>query len=84
MRATWPLSGALGAPPELGRMLGGMLESRLGEVEELRSKLGEREDAYGAYEILNGATKFFADALMRHEAVEAGGLGATSPVSVLA
>jgi hypothetical protein len=40
--------------------------------------------AYGAYEILNWATKFFSDALMRHEAVEAGGLGATSPVSVLA
>jgi len=27
-------------------MLGGMLESRLGEVEELRSKLGEREDVH--------------------------------------
>jgi hypothetical protein len=32
--------------------------------------------AYGAYEVLNWATKFLADALMRHEA--------TSPVSVLA
>ncbi len=46
MRATWPLSGALGARPELGRMLGGMLESRLGEVEELRSKPGEQEDVH--------------------------------------
>src|SRR5882762_3629780 len=32
--------------------------------------------AYGAYEVLSWATKFFADALMRHEAA--------SPVSVLA
>jgi len=39
---------------------------------------------YGAYEVLNWATKFFADALMRHEAVQTNGLGATSPVSVLA
>ena len=39
---------------------------------------------YGAYEVLNWATKFFADALMRHEAVETHDLGATSPVSVLA
>ncbi len=39
---------------------------------------------YGAYEVLNWATKFFADALMRHEAVETNGLGAASPVSVLA
>ncbi|MGH7606409.1 MAG: hypothetical protein ACREME_03635 [Gemmatimonadales bacterium] len=39
---------------------------------------------YGAYEVLSWATKFFADALMRHEAVEANGLGAASPVSVLA
>src|SRR5881296_141156 len=39
---------------------------------------------YGAYEVLNWATKFFADALMRHEAVQMNGLGATSPVSVLA
>ncbi len=39
---------------------------------------------YGAYEVLNWATKFFADALMRHEAVETHGLGAASPVSVLA
>jgi hypothetical protein len=39
---------------------------------------------YGAYEVLNWATKFFADALMRHEAVEANGLGAVSPVSRLA
>jgi len=27
-------------------MLGGMLESRLGEVEELRSKPGEQEDVH--------------------------------------
>ncbi len=40
--------------------------------------------AYGAYEVLSWATKFFADALMRHEAVEIHGLGAVSPVSVLA
>ncbi|HTD70740.1 MAG TPA: hypothetical protein VK647_09780 [Gemmatimonadales bacterium] len=40
--------------------------------------------AYGAYEVLNWATKFFADALMRHEAIETHGLGAASPVSVLA
>ncbi len=39
---------------------------------------------YGAYEVVNWATKFFADALMRHEAVETNGLGAASPVSVLA
>jgi len=39
---------------------------------------------YGAYEVLSWATKFFADALMRHEAVEINGLGAASPVSVLA
>ncbi|HXT88879.1 MAG TPA: hypothetical protein VN714_06440 [Trebonia sp.] len=39
---------------------------------------------YGAYEVLNWATKFFADALMRHEAIETHGLGAASPVSVLA
>ena len=39
---------------------------------------------YGAYEVLNWATKFFADALMRHEAVETHGLGAALPVSVLA
>ena len=39
---------------------------------------------YGAYEVLNWATKFFADALMRHEAIETHGLGGTSPVSVLA
>jgi hypothetical protein len=32
--------------------------------------------AYGAYEVLNWATKFFADALMRHEVA--------SPISVLA
>jgi len=38
---------------------------------------------YGAYEVLNWATKFFADALMRHEAVETHGLGGASPVSVL-
>jgi len=38
---------------------------------------------YGAYEVLNWATKFFADALMRHEAVETNGLGVASPVSVL-
>jgi uncharacterized protein YyaL (SSP411 family) len=39
---------------------------------------------YGAYEVLSWATKFFADALMRHEAVGRNGLGAASPVSVLA
>lgn len=39
---------------------------------------------YGAYEVLSWATKFFADALMRHEAVQGGGLGLMSPVSVLA
>jgi len=39
---------------------------------------------YGAYEVLNWATKFFADALMRHEAIETHGLGGASPVSVLA
>jgi len=39
---------------------------------------------YGAYEVLNWATKFFSDALMRHEAIETHGLGAASPVSVLA
>jgi len=40
--------------------------------------------AYGAYEVLSWATKFFADALMRHEAIQAGGLAVASPVSVLA
>ena len=39
---------------------------------------------YGAYEVLSWATKFFADALIRHEAVETGGLAATFPDSVLA
>ncbi len=39
---------------------------------------------YGAYEVLNWATKFFADALMRHEAIETGGLRSASPVSALA
>ncbi len=39
---------------------------------------------YGAYEVLNWATKFFVDALMRHEAVQMNSLAATSPVSVLA
>ncbi len=39
---------------------------------------------YGAYEVLSWATKFFADALMRHEAVATRGLGAASPVSALA
>jgi len=39
---------------------------------------------YGTYEVLSWATKFFADALMRHEAVEAQGLGAVAPVSLLA
>jgi len=38
---------------------------------------------YGRYEVLNWATKFFADALMRHEGVEAGG-SAASTVHVLA
>ncbi len=40
--------------------------------------------AYGAYEVLNWATKFFADALMRHEAILTNGLGAASTVSALA
>jgi hypothetical protein len=40
--------------------------------------------AYGAYEVLSWATKFFADALIRHEAVQTNGLAAASPVSVLA
>jgi hypothetical protein len=39
---------------------------------------------YGAYEVLNWATKFFADALMRHEAIRTGGLRSASPVSALA
>jgi len=39
---------------------------------------------YGTYEVLSWATKFFADALMRHEAVKAQGLGAVAPVSLLA
>lgn len=40
--------------------------------------------AYGAYEVVSWGTKFFADALMRHEAFQTGGLGAGSTVSVLA
>ena len=40
--------------------------------------------AYGAYEVLSWATKFFADALMRDEAIQTNGLSAASPVSVLA
>jgi len=39
---------------------------------------------YGAYEVLSWATKFFADALMRHEAIQTSGSGAASKVSVLA
>ena len=39
---------------------------------------------YGAYEVLNWATKFFADALMRHEAIRTDGLRSASPVSALA
>ena len=39
---------------------------------------------YGAYEVLSWATKFFADALMRHEVIQAQGLGATSTVNALA
>ena len=39
---------------------------------------------YGTYEVLSWATKFFADALMRHDAVQMNSLDATSPVSVLA
>jgi len=39
---------------------------------------------YGAYEVLNWATKFFADALMRHEAIQTNGLGAPATVSALA
>lgn len=42
------------------------------------------DGGYGSYEVLSWATKFFADALMRHEAVETHGLGAASGVSVLA
>jgi hypothetical protein len=34
--------------------------------------------------VLSWATKFFADALMRHEAVQTNGLGATSLVFLLA
>jgi len=37
-----------------------------------------------ADEVLSWATKFFADALMRQEAVHTNGLGGASPVSVLA
>lgn len=40
--------------------------------------------AYGPYEVLAWATKFFADALMRHEAIQAPGVGAATPVSALA
>ena len=40
--------------------------------------------AYGAYEVLSWATKFFTDALMRHEAIQTNGLGAASVISVLA
>jgi len=40
--------------------------------------------AYGSYEVLSWATKFFADALMRHEAVQTHGLAAASPVPILA
>src|SRR6266571_693734 len=39
---------------------------------------------YGTYEVLNWATKFFADALMRHEAIQTDGRGAAATVSVLA
>jgi len=39
---------------------------------------------YGAYEVLNWATKFFADALMRHEAIQTNGLTAAATVPVLA
>ena len=39
---------------------------------------------YGAYEVLNWATKFFADTLMRHEAIETKRLCAPSTLSVLA
>jgi len=40
--------------------------------------------AYGSYEVVSWATKFFADALMRHEAVQTHGLAAASPVPILA
>lgn len=40
--------------------------------------------AYGAYEVLAWATKFFADALMRHEACQAAEGRAAGPVSALA
>ncbi len=39
---------------------------------------------YGTYQVLNWATKFFADALMRHDAIRTDGLTAPSTVSVLA
>jgi hypothetical protein len=39
---------------------------------------------YAKYEVLSWATKFFADALMRHESIEIHGLGGTSVVPALA
>jgi hypothetical protein len=39
---------------------------------------------YGPYEVLNWATKFFADALMRHEAIQTNVQGTPATVSVLA
>ncbi|HVH66988.1 MAG TPA: hypothetical protein VM716_03900 [Gemmatimonadales bacterium] len=39
---------------------------------------------YGPYEVLNWATKFFADALMRHEAMQTSRQGTTATISVLA
>ena len=39
---------------------------------------------YGPYEVLNWATKFFADALMRHEAIRTNVQGTAATVSVLA
>jgi len=45
---------------------------------------GQWVATHGAYEVLNWATKFFADVLMRHDAVQTKRLGAPSNVSVLA
>jgi hypothetical protein len=39
---------------------------------------------YSAYEVLSWATKFFADALLRHEAIQRNGLGAAPVLSPLA
>jgi len=49
-----------------------------------RSRTWPVGGAYGPYEVLSWATKFFADALMRHEAIRAHGVGRAATVSVLA